>query len=48
MVCSDLAVTLQWLCSDYTQKLYTQENKEVFMNIYTGFIPPMYSLPPST
>ena len=36
MVCSDFAV----LRKNYTQELYTQENKEVFINIFTGFIPP--------
>ena len=37
MVCSDFAVI---------RKLYIQENKEKFMNIFTGFIPPIYSIPP--
>ena len=45
MVCSDFAVTLQCL-GNYTQELYTQENKEIFMNIFTGFIPPIHSIPP--
>ena len=37
MVCSDFAVI---------RKLYTQENKEIFMNIFTGFIPPIHFIPP--
>ena len=37
MVCSDFAVI---------RKLYTQENKEIFMNIFTGFIPPIHFTPP--
>ena len=44
MVCSDFAVHRK----NYTQELYTQENKEVFINIFTGFISPIYFTPPST
>ena len=40
------AVNLQCLEKNYTQELYTQENKEVFMNIFTGFIPPIHFMPP--
>ena len=28
---------------NYTQELFTQENKEIFMNIFTGFIPQLTS-----
>ena len=42
MVCSEFAV----LRKNYTQELYTQENKEIFMNIFTGFIPQFTSYPP--
>ena len=38
-------MTLQCL-GNYTQEQYTQENKEVFINILTGFIPPIYFKPP--
>ena len=38
-------MTLQCL-GNYTQELYTQENKEVFINIFTGFIPPIHFMPP--
>ena len=37
MACSDFAVI---------RKQYTQENKEIFMNIFTGLIPPIYSISP--
>ena len=33
------AVTLQCL-GNYTQELYTQENKEISMNIFTGLYSP--------
>ena len=39
MVCSDFVVI---------RKLYIQENKEIFMNIFTGFIPPFIVNPPHT
>ena len=42
MVCSEFAV----LRKNYTQELYTQENKEIFINIFTGFIPPIHFIPP--
>ena len=42
MVCSEFAV----LRKNYTQELYIQENKEIFMNIFTGFIPPIHFIPP--
>ena len=38
MVCSEFAV----LEKNYTQELYTQENKEIFVNLFTGFIPSIY------
>ena len=38
-------MTLQCL-GNYTQELYTQENKEIFVNIFTGFIPPIHFIPP--
>ena len=44
MVCSEFVV----LRKSYTQELYTQENKEIFMNIFTGFIPPIDFKPPCT
>ena len=44
MVCSEFVV----LRKNYTQELYTQENKEIIMNIFTGFIPPIHFIPPST
>ena len=37
MVCSDFAVI---------RKLYIQENKEIFMNTFTGFIPPIHFISP--
>ena len=42
MVCSDSAVHRK----NYTQELYTQENKEVFINIFIRFISPIYFTPP--
>ena len=42
MVCSEFAVGRK----SYTQELYTQENKEIFINIFTGFIPPILFMPP--
>ena len=38
-------MTLQCL-GNYTQEVYTQKNKEIFMDIYTGFIPPIYFITP--
>ena len=46
MVCSDFAVLRKTFLRNYTQEVYTQENKETFMNISTGFIPPIYCKPP--
>ena len=42
MVCSEFAV----LRKNYTQELYTQENKEIFMNIFTDFITQLTTNPP--